>query len=91
MNYHKSEKAVVAPQTLQQKAKKKPPLLPFPKDLTVDCDFLKNADGSKTQQLCEFRGQSFGVFLASSDTATPWLREGQILSTDELGMLYSHW
>lgn len=83
----KPEKAVLAPQTLQMKAKKKVPPLPSPSDLIVDCEFLTNADGSKTQQLSEFKGQSSGVYLTTSEAATPWLREGQILSADELGML----
>lgn len=56
-------------------------------DLAIDCEFIHNEDGSPTQQIAEFRGQRTGIFLTTADTALPWIREGQVLSADELGMV----
>ena len=82
-----SQKAVQAPKTLQAKARKQFPADPSPADVVMDCTYLLNEDDSHPKQIHEFRGQRSGVFLTTIAEATPWLKEGQPLSADELGMI----
>ena len=82
-----SQKAVQAPKTLQAKARKQFPADPSPADVVMDCSYLLNEDDSHPKQIHEFRGQRSGVFLTTIAEATPWLKEGQPLSADELGMI----
>lgn len=70
----------------QQRAKKRINQTLTPADLAIDCDFILKEDGNPTQQIAEFRGQRTGIFLTTADLALPWVREGQVLSADELGM-----
>ena len=71
----------------QHKAKKRAVQSVNTSDLAIDCEFIRNEDGSPTQQIAEFRGQRTGVLLTSAEIALPWIREGQVLSADELGMV----
>ena len=81
------KKAVQAPKTLQAKARKQMPASPSPSDVVIDCSYLLNEDDTHPKQIHEFRGQRSGVFLATMADASPWLKEGQPLSADELGMI----
>ncbi len=81
------KKSVQAPKTLQAKARKQMPAGPSPSDVVIDCSYLLNEDDSHPKQIHEFRGQRSGVFLATMSDAIPWLKEGQPLSADELGMI----
>eukprot|EP00434_Breviolum_minutum_P020019 symbB.v1.2.017661.t1/scaffold1378.1/size122548/5 len=58
-----------------------------PKDFTICQGFFLNEDGTAAVQLHELRPQSSGVVLASSLQAQSWIREGQLISSDELGLL----
>lgn len=58
-----------------------------PKDFTICKGFFLNEDGTSASQLQELRPQSTGVVLASSLQAQSWIREGQLISSDELGLL----
>lgn len=83
----KPKNAVQAPKTLQAKARKQMPATPSPADVQLDCTFLLNEDDSHPKQIFEFRGHQTGIFLTTSSEAGPWLKEGQPLSADELGMV----
>ena len=71
----------------QQRTKRRVVAAPVPADLAIDCEFIRNEDGTPTQQISEFRGQRTGVHLINADQAVPWIRENQVLSADELGMI----
>ena len=77
----------VGSSAFQQRAKRRAVQPLVPTDLAIDCDFILNEDGTPTQQIAEFRGQRAGVFLTTAEAALPWIREGQVLSADELGMI----
>ena len=81
------KKAVQAPKALQTKARKQMPSCPAPSDVVIDCSYLLNEDDTHPKQIHEFRGHRTGVFLATAGDALPWLKEGQPLSADELGMI----
>ena len=81
------KKAVQAPKALQAKARKQFPASPAPSDVVLDCTYLLNEDDSHPKQIHEFRGNRSGVFLTTLSEASPWLKEGQPLSADELGMI----
>ena len=78
---------VLGSSAFQQRTKRRAVTAPLPTDLAIDCDFILKADGSPTQQISEFRGQRTGVYLTNVDQALPWIRENQVLSADELGMI----
>ena len=71
----------------KNKLRRKHPTMPEPHQFKVDCSFLLKEDGQPTQQLQEFRCNATGIYLTNSQGATPWLRENQQLSSDELAML----
>lgn len=71
----------------QHRAKRRVVQNLVPTDLAIDCEFIRKEDGTPTQQIGEFRGQTTGVYLTTAEMALPWLREGQIMSADELGMI----
>ena len=77
----------VGSNAFQQKAKRRAVQPPLPTDLAIDCDFILKEDGTPTQQITEFRGQRTGIFLSTAEQALPWIRESQVLSADELGMI----
>lgn len=81
------KKAVQAPRTLQAKSRKQFPSGPSPSDVVLDCTYLLNEDDTHPKQIFEFRGNRTGVFLSTIEDAGPWLKEGQPLSADELGMI----
>ena len=58
-----------------------------PKDYLICPGFFLNEDGSQVTQLQELRPQASGIVLASSQQAQSWIREGQLISSDELGLL----
>lgn len=58
-----------------------------PKDYWICPGFFLNEDGSQVSQLQELRPQASGIVLASSQQAQSWIREGQLISSDELGLL----
>jgi len=76
-----------AANAMKTKFRKQQPKMPEPQHFKVDCNFLLKEDGQPTQQLQEFRCNATGVFLTNPQGATPWLRENQQLSSDELAML----
>jgi hypothetical protein len=76
-----------AANAMKTKFRKQQPTMPEPQQFKVDCNFLLKEDGQPTQQLQEFRCNATGVFLTNPQGATPWLRENQQLSSDELAML----
>ena len=76
-----------AAQVAKNKIRKKHQTMPEPQQFKVDCTYLLKEDGQPTQQLQEFRCNSTGISLTNAQGATPWLRENQQLSSDELAML----
>ena len=76
-----------APSTLQAKLRKKTPSMPAPSNITIEPSFLLNQDGTQVPQIYEFRAQRTGIYVVTPTDAQPWIREGNVLSADELGML----
>ena len=58
-----------------------------PAKFSIVPNFFQNADGSATPQLQSLRAHSTGLCLMSPSQADSWLRVGQLLSADELGIL----
>lgn len=58
-----------------------------PKDFTICQGFFLNEDSAPAVQLHELRPQATGVILASTSQAQSWIRDGQLISSDELGIL----
>ncbi len=58
-----------------------------PRDFSICQGFFLNADGPPASQLQELRPQATGVVLASTQQAQSWIKEGQLISSDELGLL----
>eukprot|EP00438_Fugacium_kawagutii_P017624 Skav201066 [mRNA] locus=scaffold2848:216486:221133:- [translate_table: standard] len=79
-------KGVVTPGALRVKHKKKAIEDPLPCNLRLNLDFLTNEDGSATKQIQDIRGQSTGVTVTDPQGALQWLRSGNTISGDELGM-----
>ena len=79
--------AKASPAIQKLKQRKRPPSLPDPCDFQVDCAFLLREDGQPTMQLQDIRPNATGVFLTNEAGAAPWIRDGQCVSADELGIL----
>ena len=83
-----SSKAVstIAPWSNSKKAKRSQVQL-NPRDFMVCQGFFLNADGSPAPQLQELRPQASGIVLSTPQQAQSWIKEGQLISSDELGLL----
>ena len=78
--------STVAPWSNAKKAKRSQIQLD-PKDFSICTGFFLNSDGTPASQLQELRPQATGVVLATTQQAQSWIREGQLISSDELGLL----
>eukprot|EP00438_Fugacium_kawagutii_P010390 Skav220390 [mRNA] locus=scaffold639:176082:181550:- [translate_table: standard] len=58
-----------------------------PSEYRIVDNYFRNQDDTPASQLSDLRPQSSGVYLASPSTALPWLRAGQKVSCDELGLV----
>ena len=58
-----------------------------PAEFTIIEDYFQNQDKTPTQQISTIRAQSTGICIATIDQAAAWIREGQAISSDELGLL----
>ncbi len=70
--------------TIQQK--RKVVVQPTPEDYQIQPGFLQNEDGTEVVQIKEISSNASGILLINKEKAIPWLREGQVLSTDELAI-----
>eukprot|EP00435_Cladocopium_sp_Y103_P041779 s764_g11.t1 len=77
----------VSVHAIRTKQKKRQVVMPEPADYQVDCTYLLKQNGDEVTQLQDFRANMNGVFLTNAAGALPWLRDGQQLSPDELGLL----
>ena len=64
----------------------------LPKDIPADqlmleSGFLRNADGTPCSQISKIAPNSTGVVLISEEDAMPWLKEGAVISQDELAIV----
>lgn len=66
--------------------KRKVVIQPSPDDYQIQPGFLQNEDGTEVNQIKEISSNASGILLINKEKAVPWLREGQILSTDELAI-----
>eukprot|EP00438_Fugacium_kawagutii_P029941 Skav232687 [mRNA] locus=scaffold698:582235:586895:- [translate_table: standard] len=64
--------------------RKKQIVQPNPEHYTLQLSYLRNEDGSQPQQLSEVASNVSGLVLMSLSQALPWIREGKVLSKDEL-------
>ena len=69
------------------KAKKRAVVMPSPMNYKILDGFLLNDDKTQAKQVSEFNNKVSGVFLSSGPDAIPWLRAGDVITSDELGML----
>ena len=60
---------------------------PSAQNYTIEKGFLLNGDNSLCEQVVEIRPGQSGVVLVDYEKAVPWLREGTLLSPDELALL----
>eukprot|EP00435_Cladocopium_sp_Y103_P049525 s1111_g15.t1 len=67
--------------------KKKIEVLPDPRNYRALDGMLKNEDGTNTAHLPTFGGQMQGYHMCTPPTAIPWMKQGEILSKDELILL----
>ena len=58
-----------------------------PSDYTLVDGFFTKGDGSEMQQVSQIIPQSCGICILTSSQAEVWVREGQKISADELGLL----
>eukprot|EP00438_Fugacium_kawagutii_P017506 Skav206894 [mRNA] locus=scaffold2387:153648:159125:+ [translate_table: standard] len=79
-------KPVGAPWTRPKKFKTEEPAID-PSQYRIVDNYFRNQDDTPACQLSDLRPQSSGVYLASPGTALPWLRAGQKVSSDELGLV----
>ena len=56
-------------------------------DYRIDDGFFFHQDDTPAQQLHELHAQKNGIVLAAYDDAKSWLLAGEIISSDELGLL----
>ena len=70
--------------TFQQK--RKVVIQPTPEDYQIQPGFLQNEDGTEVVQIKEISSNASGILLLNKERATPWLREGQVISSDELAI-----
>eukprot|EP00438_Fugacium_kawagutii_P001282 Skav218599 [mRNA] locus=scaffold3628:117809:122356:+ [translate_table: standard] len=79
-------KPMGAPWNPKKKSKQEAPPLDLTQFRIVD-NYFRNHDDTPAHQVFDLRPQSTGVFLASPGSALPWIRGGQRISSDELGLL----
>eukprot|EP00438_Fugacium_kawagutii_P004223 Skav215955 [mRNA] locus=scaffold226:965212:969801:+ [translate_table: standard] len=72
---------------LQQKHKKRAPIMPCPDDYTVSPGSLLYADGSPAQQTKEIHPHQRGFCLTTMEAAAPWLQAAETVSSDELALI----
>ena len=58
-----------------------------PSEFTLAPNYFFNEDDTVAAQISQIRPQATGLCLLTSAQATPWLREGTPISSDELGIL----
>jgi site-specific DNA-cytosine methylase len=68
------------------KQRKMAPLTPDPAQYRMELGYLCNTDGTEAQQIAQIATSACGVQLTTHQEATPWIREGKILSKDELAL-----
>ena len=56
-------------------------------EFSLTSNFFLNEDGTATQQTSQVRAQSTGLCLMTPQQSQPWLKEGNVISGDELGIL----
>ena len=74
----------VTPQSKQRKAM---PVQPNPSHYSIEPGFLTTDAGELLPQLPDVRAQLSGFVLMSEEQAKPWIREGQVITKDELAIL----
>ncbi len=70
--------------SIQQK--RKVVIQPTAEEYQIQPGFLQNEDGSEVVQIKEISSNASGILLINKEKAIPWLREGQVLSSDELAI-----
>eukprot|EP00438_Fugacium_kawagutii_P014627 Skav234628 [mRNA] locus=scaffold171:195924:199841:+ [translate_table: standard] len=73
--------------TYQAKVKKKQMNHPLPENYTVLDGYFVNEDGSPAKQLGSIESNASGFILMSQEQSLAWLRAGDQVSTDELGLV----
>ena len=76
----------VAQVNATHKTKRKVMVQPNPDDYVIQDGFLCNEDGTSVTQIGDIVAKATGIVLTNLEKAKPWLREGQIISPDELAV-----
>ena len=71
-------------QTPAGKHRKQQQPQPLPEEYRIGPGFMKNADG--IDQIFQVSAMATGLCLMTLEQATPWIRESQVISKDELGI-----
>ena len=70
----------------QQKARRAEQKHVNPSEYSLEPGFLQNEDGTEALQIPQVRSMATGICIMNVGEATPWLRENQTISKDELGI-----
>ena len=73
--------------SLKSKSKKQAVPAPDAKNYRALPGYLLFEDGNQATQLTELRNGITGFYLATPDVALPWLRSGDVISSDELALV----
>eukprot|EP00438_Fugacium_kawagutii_P007750 Skav221250 [mRNA] locus=scaffold1045:583762:585732:+ [translate_table: standard] len=79
--------ALTSQGAMQQKSKKRLPVMPCPSNYRVIPGTLLNEDDSHAHQAKELHAHQRGFCLVTLDEATPWLNSGELISADELALI----
>ena len=73
-------------QTAPGKFRKQQQPQPLPEEYRIEPGYIKNADGTEVDQIFQVSAMATGLCLMTLEQATPWIRESQVISKDELGL-----
>eukprot|EP00438_Fugacium_kawagutii_P006642 Skav236181 [mRNA] locus=scaffold4167:100:1953:- [translate_table: standard] len=80
----RSTKVIASQQS--QKQRRLQPIQPDPNEYKIEHGFMIHHDGTNCSQIQSIANGATGICLLTPQQAEPWLREGQLLSKDELGL-----
>eukprot|EP00438_Fugacium_kawagutii_P016386 Skav210368 [mRNA] locus=scaffold1357:254099:258043:- [translate_table: standard] len=75
-----------APWNRPKKPRKEPEQID-PTQFRIVDQYFRNQDDTPAAQIFDLRPQSTGIYMSTGMAAVPWLRAGQKVSSDELGLL----
>eukprot|EP00435_Cladocopium_sp_Y103_P023139 s1570_g5.t1 len=74
-------------QTAASAKRKKQVVMPNPENYKAIEGVLLNESGSNANHLTQFGGHLNGYYMCTPQAALPWLRQGELLSKDELALV----